>query len=302
MIKEYEEKTRHPLRGSVMLAVIIAMLVIFTAVTIVGFAFGVESDTDSANGLIALAVVGIVGICVTCVLFAGLCVIDPNEAIVLVFFGRYLYTVAQDGFYYVNPLAKKNKISLKARTLVNDKQKVNDERGNPVEIGVVVIWRVVNTASAMFKVENYRSYITTQADSAIRNVARQYPYDVDEGKEEMSLRGSSQEIAKQLQNELQERVDIAGIEILEARISHLAYAPEIAAAMLQRQQAEAIVQARQKIVDGAVGMVEMALNKLRENNVVDLDPERKAQMVSNLLVVLCGNKDAQPIVNSGSVY
>ena len=154
----------------------------------------------------------------------------------------------------------------------------------------------------MFKVENYHSYITTQADSAIRNVARQYPYDVDEGKEEMSLRGSSQEIARQLQTELQERVEIAGIEILEARISHLAYAPEIAAAMLQRQQAEAIVQARQKIVDGAVGMVEMALGKLSESNIVSLDDERKAQMVSNLLVVLCGNKDAQPIVNSGTIY
>ena len=297
MINEYEEKTKHPAGGWPALILLILLLLAGIAGAIIGFVL-----SDDYPALVALSVVCIIVIVVTCIMFAGLCVIDPNEAIVLVFFGRYLYTVAQDGFYFVNPLAKKNKISLKARTLVNDKQKVNDERGNPVEIGVVVIWRIVNTASAMFKVENYHSYITTQADSAIRNVARQYPYDVDEGKEEMSLRGSSQEIARQLQTELQERVEIAGIEILEARISHLAYAPEIAAAMLQRQQAEAIVQARQKIVDGAVGMVEMALGKLSESNIVSLDDERKAQMVSNLLVVLCGNKDAQPIVNSGTIY
>lgn len=297
MINEYEEKTKHLAGGWPALILLILLLLAGIVGAIIGFVL-----SDDYPALVALSVVCIIVIIVTCIMFAGLCVIDPNEAIVLVFFGRYLYTVAQDGFYFVNPLAKKNKISLKARTLVNDKQKVNDERGNPVEIGVVVIWRIVNTARAMFKVENYHSYITTQADSAIRNVARQYPYDVDEGKEEMSLRGSSQEIARQLQTELQERVEIAGIEILEARISHLAYAPEIAAAMLQRQQAEAIVQARQKIVDGAVGMVEMALGKLSESNIVSLDDERKAQMVSNLLVVLCGNKDAQPIVNSGTIY
>ena len=299
MIKEYQEKTHHPIRGSVALTIIIFTLVVFLGITVLGFFFGVNDS--GVNGTIALAVIGIIGMIITSICFAGICTIDPNEALVLVFFGRYLYTVAQDGFYFVNPLAKKNKISLKARTLVNDKQKVNDERGNPIEIGVIVIWRIVNTASAMFKVENYYSYITTQADSAIRNVARQYPYDTREGEEEMSLRGSSQEIAKQLQYELQQRVEIAGIEILEARISHLAYAPEIAAAMLQRQQAEAIVQARQKIVEGAVGMVEMALEMLAEKNVVDLDPENKAQMVSNLLVVLCGNKDAQPVVNSGNI-
>ena len=213
-------------------------------------------------------------------------------------FGKYLYTVAEEGFFLVNPFARKLRLSLKAITLNNEKQKVNDERGNPIEIGVVVIWRITDTVKALFNVDNYYQFITTQCDSAIRNVARLYPYDVEEGKEEKSLRGSSSEISEQLMNDLQSRVDMAGIEILDARISHLAYAPEIAAAMLQRQQAEAIVQARQKIVDGAVGMVDMALKKLGEGNVVELDEERKAQMVSNLLVVLCGNKDAQPVVNS----
>lgn len=194
------------------------------------------------------------------------------------------------------------KLSLKAMTLNNDKQKVNDEEGNPIEIGVVVIWKITNTARAVFCVDNYVSYISTQCDAAIRQVARQYPYDVASDGDEKSLRGSSQEIAEILKKELQGRVEMAGIEIMEARIAHLAYAPEIAAAMLQRQQASAIIAARQKIVDGAVGMVEMALRKLSENGVVELDEERKAAMVSNLLVVLCGNKDAQPIVNSGSIY
>ena len=188
------------------------------------------------------------------------------------------------------------------RLLNNEKQKVNDEEGNPIEIGVVVIWKVVNTARAVFDVDNYISFISTQCDAAIRQVARQYPYDVSENGDEKSLRGSSVEIAEILRKEIQGRVDIAGIEISEARIAHLAYAPEIAAAMLQRQQASAIIAARQKIVGGAVSMVEMALKKLNENDVVQLDEERKAAMVSNLLVVLCGNKDAQPVVNSGTLY
>lgn len=302
MFKEYEEKLHDPLKGGVALTLLIVATVISVAMIVLGFVFGIDPILETVNGMIALAIAGFVVLPIVAVMFRGLCTIDPNEAIVLVFFGRYLYTVSQDGFYFVNPLANRRSISLKARTLTNDKQKVNDERGNPIEIGVVVIWRVVDTAAASFKVEGYYDYLTTQADSAIRNVARSYPYDVVEGEEEMSLRGSSKEISLQLASELQERVGIAGIEILEARISNLAYAPEIAAAMLQRQQAEAVVQARQKIVDGAVGMVEMALTKLSENNIVELDTERKAQMVSNLLVVLCGNKDAQPIVNSGTIY
>ena len=223
-------------------------------------------------------------------------------------------TLKQEGFYWVNPFViavnpagniagmGKTKLSTKAMTLNNEKQKVNDEEGNPIEIGVVVIWRISDTAKAVFNVDNYYSYVSTQCDAAIRQVARQYPYDVAEGGNEKTLRGSAQEIAEVLKEDLQERVHLAGIEILEARISHLAYAPEIAAAMLQRQQASAIIAARQKIVDGAVSMVDMALKKLSENNIVELDDERKAQMVSNLLVVLCGNKDAQPVVNSGSIY
>ena len=244
----------------------------------------------------------------------GLKVLHPNEAIVLTLFGKYHGSIKKDGFFWVNPFCSTynpaagaavgvgRKISLKAMTLNNEKQKVNDEEGNPIEIGVVVIWRVVNTARAVFHVENYATFISTQCDAAIRQVARQYPYDVSENGDEKSLRGSSVEIAEILRQEIQSRVLVAGIEVSEARIAHLAYAPEIAAAMLQRQQASAIIAARQKIVDGAVSMVEMALKKLSENGVVELDEERKAAMVSNLLVVLCGNKDAQPIVNSGSLY
>ena len=227
-------------------------------------------------------------------------------------FGKYHGTIKRDGFFFVNPFCATvnparfgrsgKKLSLKAMTLNNEKQKVNDEEGNPIEISVVVIWRIKDTAKAVFAVENYMTFISTQCDSSIRQVARQYPYDISEGGDEKSLRGSSQEIAEVLKCELQSRVLSAGIEILDARINNLAYAPEIAAAMLQRQQAAAIIAARQKIVDGAVSMVEMALKKLSDNQIVELDDERKAAMVSNLLVVLCGNRDAQPIVNSGSIY
>ncbi len=243
---------------------------------------------------------------------AGLKTVAPNEAYVFTLFGKYYGTLKQDGFFYVNPFAVSintampvtagKKISLKAMTLKNDKQKVNDEEGNPIEIGVVAVWRIQDTAKAVFNVDNYMTFISTQCDSAIRQIVRQFPYDVSENGDEKSLRGSSQEVAEILKKELQERVELAGIEILEARISDLAYAPEIAAAMLQRQQAAAIIAARQKIVDGAVSMVEMALKKLSANQIVELDDERKAAMVSNLLVVLCGNRDAQPIVNSGSIY
>jgi regulator of protease activity HflC (stomatin/prohibitin superfamily) len=194
------------------------------------------------------------------------------------------------------------KISLKAMTLNNEKQKVNDAQGNPIIIGIVVIWKVIDCAKAVFSVDNYIEYLSIQCDSALRNVVRLFPYDASEEEGEKSLRGSSQEVAQDLQKELQSKVEAAGLEILEARITHLSYAPEIAAAMLQRQQASAIIAARQMIVEGAVGMVEMALKQLSENKIVELDDERKAAMVSNLLVVLCGNKDAQPIVNSGSIY
>ncbi|KAF0194869.1 MAG: hypothetical protein FD169_1611 [Bacillota bacterium] len=272
------------------------------------------------------------------ILFFGLKVLKPNEALVLTLFGRYHGTLKGAGFYFVNPFVsgvntatadtttgalaadhskatvamgqvhiasytqRSKKISLKAMTLNNDKQKINDQLGNPIIIGIVVIWRVVDTAKAVFNVDNYVEFLSIQCDSALRNIVRLYPYDNSGEDNEKSLRGSSQEVAEVLKAEIQEKVGIAGLEILEARITHLAYAPEIAAAMLQRQQAKAIVDARQLIVEGAVGMVEMALAKLNEKNVVTLDEERKAAMVSNLLVVLCGNRDAQPVVNSGSLY
>ena len=194
-----------------------------------------------------------------------------------------------------------NKMSMKTLTLNNDRQKINDKLGNPVEVGIVVIWRVVNTVQAMFNVDDYVEYLSIQCDSSLRSIVRMYPYDSTE-EDEGSLRGSNQEICAKLQEEIQSKVEVAGLEILEARITHLAYAPEIAAAMLQRQQASAIIDARKLIVEGAVGMVEMALERLNEHDVVSLDEERKAAMVSNLMVVLCGNRDAQPIVNSGSLY
>ncbi|HAP31476.1 MAG TPA: hypothetical protein DCQ14_00235, partial [Firmicutes bacterium] len=194
------------------------------------------------------------------------------------------------------------KISLKATTLNNEKQKINDKLGNPIIIGIVVIWQVVNTAKAVFSVDNYKEFRSIQCDSALRNTVRNYPYDIPGDDNELSLRGSSQEIAEKLKEEIQEKVEMAGLNVLEARITHLSYAPEIAAAMLQRQQASAIIDARQMIVDGAVSMVEMAMAKLNDKDIVRLDEERKAAMVSNLLVVLCGNRDVQPVVNSGTLY
>ncbi len=269
--------------------------------------------------------------------FCGLRILRPNEAYVLTLFGKYYGTLEGPGFFFVNPFTScinpgsgvtttgnhssdgsENSlsamfkvprkatpyISLKSMTLSNDKQKINDKLGNPIIIGIVVVWRVANTARAAFNVDNYAEYLSIQCDSALRNIVRLYPYDLsdEEGASEKSLRGSSMEIAQHLRDEIQEKVEIAGLDIMEARITHLAYAPEIAAAMLQRQQAKAIIDARQMIVEGAVGMVESALSKLSENQIVELDEERKAAMVSNLLVVLCANKEAQPIVNSGSLY
>ena len=278
----------------------------------------------------------------------GLKVVGPQEALVLTLFGKYYGSIKENGFYFVNPFctavnpaaetrlnqsgdvdnpSKKNqltgqngaqtaaqhsskKISLKAMTLNNSRQKINDCLGNPVEFGIAVIWRVVDTARAVFNVDNYKEFLSLQCDSALRNVVRLYPYDVapnvdttgDGVADDGSLRGSSELVAERIRNEIQSKVAMAGIEVVEARITYLAYAPEIAAVMLQRQQASAIIDARKMIVDGAVGMVEMALERLNENQVVTLDEERKAAMVSNLLVVLCGNHDAQPVVNSGSLY
>lgn len=302
------------------------------------------------QGLAAGAVLLVAGIVIDAlgwIPFCGLKVLKPQEALVLTLFGEYKGTIREEGFYYVNPFctavnpaaatklaqsgetsthssgvsvngsdvniqisAASKKISLKAMTLNNGRQKINDCLGNPVEIAIAVIWRVTDTAKAVFNVDNYKEYLSLQCDSALRNIVRVYPYDVatnvdttgDGQADEGSLRGSAEVVAERIKKEIQSKVAEAGLEIVEARITYLAYAPEIASVMLQRQQASAIIDARKMIVDGAVGMVEMALERLNENQVVTLDEERKAAMVSNLLVVLCGNHDAQPIVNSGSLY
>lgn len=291
-------------------------------------------------------IIGIIWACIGWFPLLGLRILRPQEALVLTLFGKYVGTLKDAGFYWVNPFCgsvnpaaktklsqsgldlsaktassntvdvninagvTNNKISLKIMTLNNNRQKINDCLGNPVEIGIAVMWRVVDTAKAVFEVDNYKEYLSLQCDSALRDIVRIYPYDVAVGvdttgdgqADEGSLRGSSETVAERIRQEIQKKVEMAGLEIIEARITYLAYAPEIAAVMLQRQQATAIVDARKMIVDGAVGMVEMALERLNENQVVDLDEERKAAMVSNLLVVLCGNHDAQPVVNSGSLY
>ncbi len=312
--------------------------------------FGGTSLDNGALPTVAASVilgVGVVWLLIGWVPFIGLKVLKPQEALVLTLFGKYVGTLKNDGFYFVNPFciainpaAKtklsqsgdvdsahkapvvvgqlqgqniemvNKKISLKIMTLSNSRQKINDCLGNPVEIGIAVTWRVIDTAKAVFNVDNYKEYLSLQCDSALRNIVRNYPYDVapnvdttgDGIADEGSLRGSSEIVAQRIKDEIQTKVEDAGLEIIEARITFLAYAPEIAAVMLQRQQASAIIDARKMIVDGAVGMVEMALERLNENNVVELDEERKAAMVSNLLVVLCGNHDAQPIVNSGTLY
>lgn len=315
----------------------IALLLILITICLSVFLFILAIKTDS----ILLAILSTIIFIVDYVLFAGLKVLKPQEALVLTLFGKYIGTLKGEGFYFVNPFCtsinpaaktslsqsgdvkKKvteqgnveisrtsNKISLKMMTLNNAVQKINDCLGNPVEIGIAVIWKVNDTYKAVFNVDNYKEYLSLQCDSALRNVVRIYPYDVasnvdttgDGIADDGSLRGSSEVVAKRIKEEIQEKVEEAGLEIIDARITYLAYAPEIASVMLQRQQAAAIIDARKMIVDGAVGMVEMALERLKENGVVDLDEERKAQMVSNLLVVLCGNKDAQPVVNSGSLY
>ena len=308
MEKEVNERLAKAKNGWVMLALVLLMMVGGIALFSVS-ATRVNDESVFAVGMVAGMLLFIVGIVMT----GGFKTLQPNEAYVFTLFGKYYGSIKRDGYFWVNPfcsavnparatMGSAKKLSMKAMTLNNEKQKVNDEEGNPIEISVVVIWRITNTARAVFNVDNYMAYLSTQCDAAIRQVARQYPYDVSSNGDEKSLRGSAQEVADILKGEIQTRAEMAGIEILEARISHLAYAPEIAAAMLQRQQASAIIAARQKIVEGAVSMVKMALDKLSDEQIVELDDERKAQMVSNLLVVLCGNKDAQPIVNSGSIY
>jgi len=318
-----------------MAALLIILALYAAAILVVTDALPVSELGDVIGGI--LKVLSIIWLAFGWIELLGLKVLKPQEALVLTLFGKYKGTLKGDGFYHVNPFCSavnpaamtrlrqsgdvtgdapvmvqnaNKKISLKIMTLDNNRQKINDCLGNPVEIGIAVMWRVVDTAKAVFDVDNYKEYLSLQCDTALRNIVRLYPYDVatnvdttgDGVADEGSLRGSSEVVAKRICDEIQSKVTNAGIEILEARITYLAYAPEIAAVMLQRQQASAIIDARKMIVDGAVGMVEMALERLSENQVVELDEERKAAMVSNLLVVLCGNHDAQPVVNSGSLY
>ncbi len=335
-LMHFEEIIPKSSNGIVMLLLNITLMCVSIAGIIMG---GIlcGKENNIAMGITFIVVGSIYLSIIGPILFGGLKVLKPNEALVLTLFGKYYGTLRGEGYFFVNPFVtavnpaavntttgslslekvaasaagttptanvtiRSKKISLKAMTLNNDKQKVNDSLGNPIIIGIVVIWKVVNTAKAVFSVDNYTEFLSIQCDSALRNIVRLFPYDSSGDDNEKSLRGSSQDVAEKLKVEIQSKVEIAGLEIMEARITHLAYAPEIAAAMLQRQQASAIIDARQMIVEGAVGMVEMALAKLNENDIVHLDEERKAAMVSNLLVVLCGNKDAQPIVNSGSIY
>ena len=317
---------------------VLLLTILLFVLSILGCVFG--GLILDEGGSPALMIVSIVILCLCWLPLPGLKVLKPQEALVLTLFGRYIGTLKGDGFFFVNPFCTavnpaaktrlnqsgdvsanvstpgsstetaSRKLSLKIMTLNNNRQKINDCLGNPVEIGIAVTWRIVDTAKAVFNVDNYKEYLSLQCDSALRNIVRMYPYDVapnvdttgDGVADDGSLRGSSEIVAGRIRDEIQQRVDEAGIEIIEARITYLAYATEIAAVMLQRQQASAIIDARKMIVDGAVGMVELALERLNANDVVHLDEERKAAMVSNLLVVLCGNHDAQPIVNTGSLY
>lgn len=235
------------------------------------------------------------------IMMSGFVVVQPNDSRVLILFGKYTGTVRQPGFYWVNPFTVRKKVSLRIRNFNSQKIKVNDLHGNPIEIGAVVVWRVVDTAKAVFDVENYEQFVDIQSETAIRQLASEYPYDIEED-EKSSLRGSPQEIAEGLKNIVQTRLEVAGVEIIEARISHLAYAQEIAQAMLRRQQAQAIIAARQKIVEGAVGMVEMALKMLSEQKIVTLDEDKKATMVNNLMVALVSETEAQPVINTGTLY
>jgi regulator of protease activity HflC (stomatin/prohibitin superfamily) len=244
---------------------------------------------------------GIVSSIAGILMLSGLMVIGPNDARVMTFFGSYTGSVKESGLRWINPFTGKKQVSLRARNFETAKIKVNDLDGNPIEIGAVIVWRVVDTAQATFDVENFNSYVQIQAESAMRNLAMHHPYDSHDDSV-ISLRGQSEAVAELLRKEVNERIHAAGCQVIDARIAHLAYAPEIAQAMLQRQQAGAIIAARQRIVEGAVSMVEMALEQLAKRGIVDLDPERKAAMVSNLLVVLCGERSTQPVVNAGTLY
>jgi len=268
-----------------------ALFLLFGVVAILCFA------TDALIVALFLTVIDLV------IILPGMAIINPNESKVLTLFGQYLGTVKQDGFFWVNPFTVKKKISLRAFNLNGQQLKVNDKVGNPIEIAAVIVWQIKDTAKAAFAVENYVQYVNIQSEAAVRHLANSFPYDnIEDETADITLRGGTEQVSVFLEKELNERLERAGIEVLEARISHLAYSPEIAHTMLQRQQASAIISARRLIVEGAVGMVEMALAKLAEKNIVELDEERKAAMVSNLLVVLCGDRSVNPVVNTGTLY
>ena len=285
------ERVGHSAPGILMLLVLIA------AVLFSGYAGVTSFVREDVRGGVFWTLTLMVGF----VMLLGLFTVNPNEGRVLQLFGAYRGTVKTPGLRWTNPFYSKHHVSLRIHNFESGKLKVNDRDGNPIEIASVVVWKVVDTAEASFEVENYEHYVTVQSEAAVRNLATHYPYDAHEA-DDVSLRGSTDLIAKALKQEIQERLDKAGVRVIEARISHLAYAPEIASAMLRRQQAGAIIAARQKIVEGAVGMVDMALDLLSRSDSVHLDEERKAAMVSNLLVVLCGDKEAQPVVNTGTIY
>lgn len=285
------EKTAASISGYVMLFVCLVVAVLMVLLFI---------NAIQAKNLAAL-LISIFGFLADLLLLAGLFVVNPNEGRVIQLFGKYVGTVKTPGLRWNNPFTTRKKVSLRVRNFESGRLKVNDQDGNPIEIAAVIVWKVVDTAEAIFEVDDYENYVQVQSEAALRNLTTSYPYDGHDD-DTVSLRGHTNEIAEKLQAEVQERLGKAGVNVLEARISHLAYAPEIASAMLQRQQASAIIAARQKIVEGAVGMVETALEMLAEKSVVDLDEERKAAMVSNLLVVLCGDRDPHPVINAGSLY
>jgi len=286
-----QERKARSFSGWGMLFTLVVLLFFFLA-GLITFALA-EEGWSTLAWAIALAV--------DVFLLCGFVVVNPNEAKVVQLFGTYKGSLREMGFWWMNPLMSKRRISLRIRNFETPKLKINDHDGNPIEIGAVVVWKVVDSAEAAFEVDDYENFVHVQSESALRNMATSHPYDAHQ-ESQMSLRANTAEIATHLKKEIQDRLSKAGVEVLESRISHLAYAPEIASAMLRRQQATAIVAARQKYVEGAVGMVEMALELLSRKNIVQLDEERKAAMVSNMLVVLCSDQHTQPVINTGSLY
>ena len=287
----FREKRMPGSSGWLMLFVLVAVLLLS--------AWGLATSIRLEH--VPLLVASLLALAVDLVCFAGLQVVNPNEGQVAQLFGTYKGTLREPGLRWVNPLTNRRRVSLRVRNFESAKLKVNDRDGNPVEIAAVVVWKVVDTAEAVFHVDNYENFVHVQSEAAVRNLATLHPYDAHE-EDQISLRGNTGEVAELLKKEIQDRLAQAGVEVIEARISHLAYAPEIAQAMLLRQQAGAVIAARSRIVQGAVSMVEMALEELAKRQIVELDAERKAAMVSNLLVVLCSDRDTQPVVNTGSLY